>query len=67
MFENVNIVSLPGGFMAVGLLGFISTFIFRDVLGVAWTFALSLFCLILIIASFISLHYGPVPEREIKF
>ena len=67
MFEKINIVSLPGSFMAIGLLGFIATAIFRDTLGLAWTFALSLFCLILFIASFISLHYGPISEREIKY
>ena len=62
MFENVNFAPLPGSFMAAGLIGFIVTFIYREVLGAPWTFALSLFFLILLIASFLSLHYGPIPR-----
>lgn len=64
MFEERQFAPLPGGFMALGILGFLLVAIYRDSLGDAWTFALGLFCIILFIASFISLHYGPIPTRE---
>lgn len=65
MFENIRFAALPGSFMAVSILGFIITLVYSGVLGISWTFALALFFLILFIASFLSLHYGPVPGKEI--
>ena len=64
MFENINFAPLPGGIMALGIIGFIVTVLYRELLGTAWSFALALFFLILFIASFISLHYGPLPPTE---
>ncbi len=65
MFENFNFAPLPASFMAIGMLGFIITAIYRDVLGVSWTFTIGLFFLMLFIASFLSLHYGPVPGTDL--
>lgn len=65
MFENINFAPLPGSLMATGLLGFLFVAIYRDTLGLPWTFALGLFCLIIFIAAYLSLHYGPLPERDL--
>ncbi len=65
MFENMNFAPLPGSFMAISILGFLFTFIYKDSLGLSWTFTLALFFIIVFIASFLSLHYGPIPEREL--
>lgn len=61
MFENVNFAPMPGSLMAIAILGFLLTAIYRETLQTAWTFTLTLFFLILFIASFLSLHYGPLP------
>ena len=65
MFEDRNFAPLPGSLMAFAILGFLFTVIYRDFFGISWTFALSLFFIILFIASFISLQYGPIPERDL--
>jgi hypothetical protein len=62
MFEDVNFAPLPSSFMAAGLLGIILILIYREALGTSWTFTLSLFFIIMLIASFLSLHYGPIPD-----
>ncbi|MBN2421049.1 hypothetical protein JXB27_02100 [Candidatus Woesearchaeota archaeon] len=65
MFENIEFAPLPGSMMAISLLGFLLTVVYRDSLELTWTFTLGLFFLILFLASFLSLHYGPLPEREV--
>lgn len=65
MFENINFAPLPGSMMAISILGAILTVIYADGLGTAWTFALLLFFIILFISSFLSLYYGPLPERDL--
>lgn len=65
MFENIEFAPLPSSLMAIGLIGFIITVIYSNILKTSWTFAFGLFFLILFIASFISLHYGPIPERDL--
>jgi len=64
MLERFNFAPLPGSLMAIGILGFLITVVYRGVLGTAWTFTLGLFFIILFIASFLSLHYGPLPAKE---
>jgi len=66
MFENINFAPLPGSLMAISILGFLLTVVYREFLGTSWTFTLSLFFIILFIASFLSLHYGPLPEKELR-
>ncbi|HME87268.1 MAG TPA: hypothetical protein VKE88_02550 [Candidatus Nanoarchaeia archaeon] len=65
MFEHMNFAPLPSGFMAVSILGLFIVAIYRETLQLPWTFTLSLFFIILFISSFISLHYGPFPERKL--
>jgi hypothetical protein len=64
MFENINFAPLPGSLMAIGILGFLLTVVYREVLSLSWSFTLGLFFIILFIASFLSLHYGPLPTKE---
>ena len=64
MFERVQLAPLPGSLMAISILGIMLTTIYKEEIGLSWTFTLELFFIILFIASFISLHYGPLPERE---
>ena len=66
MFENIRFAPVPGSVMVIGILGFLLTAVYRNYLGTAWTFTLGLFFLILFIASFLSLHYGPLPELKRK-
>jgi prepilin signal peptidase PulO-like enzyme (type II secretory pathway) len=65
MFENLNFAPLPGSLMAISILGILLTAIYINSLGETWTFTLMLFFIMLFVASFLSLHYGPLPEREI--
>jgi len=64
MFENIRFAPLPGSLMAIAILGFLLTVIYRETLQLSWTFTLSLFFLILFMASYLSLHYGPLPDRK---
>lgn len=66
MFENFEFAPLPGSMMAISVLGFMLTVVYKDSLELTWTFTLGLFFLILFMASFLSLHYGPLPERELR-
>ncbi|MBS3115441.1 hypothetical protein J4482_02300 [Candidatus Woesearchaeota archaeon] len=65
MFADTRFAPLPGSMMALGILGFLVTTIYANVLGVAWSFALDLFFLIIFIASFLSMHYGPLPGERL--
>jgi hypothetical protein len=65
MFENMTFAPLPSSTLAISIVGFLAVIIYRTALGTAWSFALGLFFIILFVASFLSLHYGPLPEREI--
>ena len=64
MFQHSSFAPLPHSFMAVGIIGFLITVVYRELLGTSWTFTLGLFFLILFLASFISVHYGPLPDKE---
>lgn len=64
MFERIAFAPLPSGLMLIGLLGFLLTVIYRGTLTMAWTFALGLVFLIMFIAAFLSLHYGPLPDDK---
>lgn len=64
MFADTRFAPLPSSMMAVGLLGFIFVMIYSSILSTAWSFALGLFFLILFIAAFLSMHYGPLPESN---
>ena len=65
MFADTRFAPLPGSMMAIGILGFIFTAIYANILGVAWSFALDFFFLIIFIASFLSMHYGPLPSERL--
>lgn len=62
MFETVRLAPVSNGLMAVSILGFFLTVIYTDRLGASWSFAFGLLCIIIFIASFISMTYGPVRE-----
>ncbi|MFC1727892.1 hypothetical protein ACFLZ7_00315 [Nanoarchaeota archaeon] len=66
MFETFKAAPLSGSFMITSMLGFLLTVIYYDNVGDTWGFTLALFFIIMFIASFISMTYGPVPEKEIK-
>ncbi len=63
MYEHTTFAPLPGSFMAISIVGFIVTALYSETLGLSWTFTLGLFFLITFIASFLSLHYGPIPDK----
>ncbi|MEK6887248.1 MAG: hypothetical protein AABW88_05450 [Nanoarchaeota archaeon] len=65
MFADTRFAPLPGSMMGLGILGFLITTIYANILGISWTFTLDLFFLILFIAAFLSMHYGPLPNERL--
>jgi len=66
MFEDIRFAPLHGSMLVAGMLGFIFTVIYSERIGLSWSFTLGLFCLILCIASFLSLQYAPIIDKEAR-
>ncbi len=74
MFETFKAAPLSSGFMLTSIVGLIFTVLFYDKLvamfgeqaGATWGFTLTLFFIILFIASMISMTYGPEPKEKIN-
>ncbi len=65
MFETMNFAPLPASMLAISIIGFILVAIYNGILGLSWTFALGLFFLVMFFASYLSLHYAPLVDRDI--
>jgi multisubunit Na+/H+ antiporter MnhB subunit len=68
MKKNPNIVPLSGGFMITSLLGLMITLFyllprFGDVWGLSWIVVLTIFFLMMLIASIISMTYSPIEDH----
>lgn len=62
MFETIRLAPVSNGIMAASILGFFLTVIYTEKIGASWSFAFGLLCIVMFIASFISMTYGPMRE-----
>jgi len=59
-----KIAPLPGSFMFISIVGFLVSAYLIDTL--SWKVTMLIFFATMFIASFISMTYAPVPEKEFR-